>query len=60
MPFQPLLDTQRSILAIREHLRVINAVVIPRSRRRIERSDARISRSIGRQLASTQRVLDPD
>ena len=60
MQSQALLDTARSIQSIRKHLRHINHVVIPSSRRLIEQSRERVSDSIGRQLESTQRVLDPD
>ena len=55
---QQLADLQQGIESIRQHLRRIHAQVLPRTRRRLEKSDQTKSETIGRQLESAQRLHD--
>lgn len=60
MPFLDLLRVQRRLDTVHTVLRRIQTDVIPRAERRIEHGSESVSNSIGRELETTQRVLDPD
>jgi hypothetical protein len=55
---QRLADTRLSMESTRARLRRIQNDVLIRAQKRLERSEARKSESIGRELESTQRLLD--
>ena len=57
---QKIRDARTSNASIVAHLRHIQAVVLPSCHALIERSDQRRRESIGLDLASTQRILDPE
>ena len=57
---QRTLDTKQFIRSIQAQIRRVQNVVLPRSATTIECSNQRLSASLGRQLASKQRLLDPD